>query len=140
MTGRRTYAVVLSAAAKRAIERDLPTPVAVTVVGFLYGPLSTDPCRAGKPLRFELQGYRSARRGRYRVIYSSTTTRSSSGSSASPTGPTSPGRVSSMHVAQSPSRADAGAAQRLLASYPRSVVTDAHRPVRASSRSLTPAL
>src|SRR3712207_7134594 len=41
---------------------------------------------------------------------------------------------------RSPSRADAGSAQRLLASYPRMVVTEAHLPVRASSRSLTPAL
>jgi hypothetical protein len=49
-------------------------------------------------------------------------------------------RLAGRSAAQRPSRADAGAAQRLLASYPRRVVTDAHRPVRASSRSLTPAL
>ena len=70
MTGTHTYTVVLSAAAKRAIERDLPEPVAVAVVHFLYGPLATDPYRVGKPLRFELEGYWSARRGQYRVIYS----------------------------------------------------------------------
>lgn len=70
MTAPSTYTVVLSAAAKRAIERDLPERVAVAVVDFLYGPLAADPYRVGRPLRFELEGYRSARRGQYRVIYS----------------------------------------------------------------------
>jgi mRNA interferase RelE/StbE len=64
------YTVVLSAAAKRAIERDLPEAVAVAVVDFVYGTLAADPYRVGKPLRFELEGYWSARRGQYRVIYS----------------------------------------------------------------------
>ena len=70
MTGPRRHTVVLSAAAKRAIERDLPEPVAVAVVDFLFGPLAADPYRVGKPLRFDLEGYWSARRGQYRVIYS----------------------------------------------------------------------
>ncbi len=70
MTGRPRHTVVLSAAAKRAIERDLPEPVAVAVVDFLFGPLAADPYRVGKPLRFDLEGYWSARRGQYRVIYS----------------------------------------------------------------------
>jgi mRNA-degrading endonuclease RelE of RelBE toxin-antitoxin system len=65
-----TYSVVLSAAAKRAIEQDLPEAVAIAVVGFLYGWLVAEPYRVGKPLRFELEGYWSARRGQYRVIYS----------------------------------------------------------------------
>ena len=70
MTGPRRHTVVLSAPAKRAIERDLPEPVAVAVVDFLYGPLAADPYRVGKPLRFDLEGFWSARRGQYRVIYS----------------------------------------------------------------------
>jgi mRNA interferase RelE/StbE len=70
VTGPRTYIVVLSAAAKRAIEADLPEAVAMAVVNFLYGALASDPHRVGKPLRFELAGYWSARRGQYRVIYS----------------------------------------------------------------------
>jgi mRNA interferase RelE/StbE len=65
-----TYTVVLSAAAKRAIERNLSEAVAVAVVDFLFGPLAADPHRVGKPLRFDLEGYWSARRGQYRVIYS----------------------------------------------------------------------
>jgi mRNA interferase RelE/StbE len=64
------YEVVLSPRAKRAIERDLPEAVAFAVVDFLYGPLAEDPYRVGKPLRLELEGYWSARRGQYRVIYS----------------------------------------------------------------------
>lgn len=54
----------------RAIERDIPEAVAVAVVGFLFGPLAADPHRVGNPLRFDLEGYWSARRGQYRVIYS----------------------------------------------------------------------
>jgi mRNA-degrading endonuclease RelE of RelBE toxin-antitoxin system len=64
------YTVILSPSAKRAIERDLPEAVAAAVVDFLYGALAEDPYRVGKPLRLELQGYWSARRGQYRVIYS----------------------------------------------------------------------
>jgi mRNA interferase RelE/StbE len=64
------YSVVLSRRAKRAVERDLPEAVTIAVVDFLYGPLAEDPYRVGKPLRLELEGYWSARRGQYRVIYS----------------------------------------------------------------------
>lgn len=64
------YTVLLSPGAKHAIERDLPEAVAAAVVDFLYGPLAEDPYRVGKPLRFQLEGYWSARRGQYRVIYS----------------------------------------------------------------------
>ena len=64
------YTVLLSSGAKRAIEHDLPESVAVAVVDFLYGPLAEDPYRVGTPLRFQLEGYWSARRGAYRVIYS----------------------------------------------------------------------
>ena len=65
-----TYTVVLSAAAKRAVEQELAEAFAVAVVEFLFGPLAADPHRVGKPLRFALAGYWSARRGRYRVVYS----------------------------------------------------------------------
>ena len=64
------FTVLLSPAAKRAIERDLPEAVSAAVVDFLYGPLAEDPHRVGKPLRLRLEGYWSARRGQYRVIYS----------------------------------------------------------------------
>jgi mRNA interferase RelE/StbE len=64
------YTILLSPGAIRAIERDLPEAVATAVVDFLYGPLAEEPYRVGKPLRFQLEGYWSARRGQYRVIYS----------------------------------------------------------------------
>jgi mRNA interferase RelE/StbE len=64
------YTVLLSPGAKRAIEHELAEAVAAAVVDFLFGPLAEDPYRVGKPLRFRLEGYWSARRGQYRVIYS----------------------------------------------------------------------
>jgi mRNA-degrading endonuclease RelE of RelBE toxin-antitoxin system len=47
----------------------LPESVAAAVVEFMTGALVTDPHRVGKPLLRELEGYRSARRGPYRVLY-----------------------------------------------------------------------
>jgi len=47
----------------------LPEGVAAAVWQFVSGPLLDNPYRVGKPLRFELEGYHSARRGHYRVIY-----------------------------------------------------------------------
>jgi mRNA interferase RelE/StbE len=38
-------------------------------VEFLYGSLAASPHRVGKPLKLELEGLYSARRGDYRVIY-----------------------------------------------------------------------
>ena len=64
-----TYALRLSPAARRALETTLPERVAAAVWGFVSGPLLDDPHRVGKPLRFELRGYHSARRGQYRVVY-----------------------------------------------------------------------
>ena len=57
---------------KRRAQRDLDSlsqAVASAVVEFVYGPLAENPYRVGKPLRFELEGLHSARRGNYRVIY-----------------------------------------------------------------------
>jgi mRNA-degrading endonuclease RelE of RelBE toxin-antitoxin system len=49
--------------------RGLPLAVAAAVTEFLTGPLLDNPHRVGKPLTRELDGYYSARRGAYRVIY-----------------------------------------------------------------------
>ena len=43
--------------------------VAAAIVEFMLGPLVDTPTTVGKPLQRELTGYRSARRGSYRVIY-----------------------------------------------------------------------
>jgi mRNA-degrading endonuclease RelE of RelBE toxin-antitoxin system len=53
--------------ARRQIDR-LPISVAAAVVETLDAVVS-NPRRLGKPLRFELEGYLSARRGPYRIIY-----------------------------------------------------------------------
>ncbi len=47
----------------------LPEKVAAAAIEFVYGPMSENPHRAGKPLRFELEGLHVGRRGDYRVIY-----------------------------------------------------------------------
>ncbi len=54
--------------AKRALVR-LPEKLAAAVVQFVYGALADNPRRVGKPLRFELEGLHSARRGEFRILY-----------------------------------------------------------------------
>jgi mRNA-degrading endonuclease RelE of RelBE toxin-antitoxin system len=53
--------------ARRQIER-LPSGAAAAVIETLTA-IASNPRRLGKPLRFELEGCLSARRGPYRVIY-----------------------------------------------------------------------
>jgi len=60
--------LVVAAPAERTLAR-LPASVAAAIVEFMLGPLLSDPVRVGKPLQRELEGYRSARRGAYRVVY-----------------------------------------------------------------------
>ena len=55
--------------AQRGLDH-LPAAAAVAVVKFLLGDLLREPRRVGKPLRAELSGTWSARRGPYRVVYS----------------------------------------------------------------------
>lgn len=62
------FDVAWSPSARRALT-SLPEKVATAVVEFVYGPLAETPERVGKPLRFDLEGLHSARRGSYRVIY-----------------------------------------------------------------------
>jgi len=47
---------------------DAPRVVAA-VVELVYGALAKEPYRVGKPLRDELVGMYSARRGEYRIVY-----------------------------------------------------------------------
>ena len=63
------YELVVTPPAIRAIQTGLPESVAAAVVEFLTGPLVENPERVGKPLRGDLAGIRSARRGTYRVLY-----------------------------------------------------------------------
>lgn len=61
--------LVLTPPAIRAIRGNLPEPVAVAVIEFVTGALIENPQRVGKPLRGDLAGIRSARRGTYRILY-----------------------------------------------------------------------
>ena len=62
------FDIAWTATSRRALSR-LPAKVGTAVVELCYGPLADNPARLGKPLRFELEGLHSARRGDYRVIY-----------------------------------------------------------------------
>ena len=47
----------------------LPEKVRDAALEFISGPISDNPNRLGKPLVGELEGFRSARRGDYRIIH-----------------------------------------------------------------------
>lgn len=63
------YELVVTPPAARAISDHLPEPVAAAVIEFLTTALVQEPLRVGKPLRRELSGIWSARRGTYRILY-----------------------------------------------------------------------
>lgn len=63
------FELVLTAPARRALTEVLPEAVAAAVIEFLTTALVREPRRVGKPLRGELEGIWSARRGTYRVLY-----------------------------------------------------------------------
>lgn len=63
------YELVVTAPAARAIRETLPESVAFAVIDFITGPLLEGPKRVGAPLRGELEGIWSARRGTYRILY-----------------------------------------------------------------------
>lgn len=62
------YQLVVAASAERSLQR-LPSSIAAAVVEFMVGPLTANPRRVGHPLQRELEGFWSARRGPYRIIY-----------------------------------------------------------------------
>ena len=61
------WEVLVAPPARRQIDR-LPISVAAAIIETLDA-ISSNPRRLGNPLRFELDGYLSARRGPYRIIY-----------------------------------------------------------------------
>jgi mRNA-degrading endonuclease RelE of RelBE toxin-antitoxin system len=63
------YELVLTPPARRALTDQLPESVAAAVIEFLTTSLVTAPRQRGKPLRNDLAGIWSARRGTYRVLY-----------------------------------------------------------------------
>jgi mRNA interferase RelE/StbE len=68
-TSPTAYELVLAPPARRAIADRLPESVATAVIEFITTALIADPHRVGKPLRDDLAGIWSARRGTYRVLY-----------------------------------------------------------------------
>ncbi len=66
MTDDAPWTVRLSPSAIRALDQ-LPHKVAAAIAEFITATLPSDPYRLSKPLRFELSGWRVARRGDYRV-------------------------------------------------------------------------
>lgn len=69
MTSHDDYELVVTPPARRALSHRLPEAVAGAVIDFLTTALVQQPGRVGKPLRGDLAGIWSARRGTYRVLY-----------------------------------------------------------------------
>ncbi len=63
-----TWDLQVAASAERSLVR-LPEGVAAAIVEFMVGLLCEEPERVGKSLQRELAGYRSSRRGAYRIVY-----------------------------------------------------------------------
>jgi mRNA interferase RelE/StbE len=62
------FEVRFTRAARRGLNT-LPPRVLSAIVEFTFGDLAREPRRVGKPLRDDLTGLFSARRGPYRVFY-----------------------------------------------------------------------
>lgn len=69
MTQPQPHELVLTPPARRALTDRLPEAVAIAVIDFLTTASITEPRRVGKPLRDDLAGIWSARRGTYRILY-----------------------------------------------------------------------
>ena len=62
------YEVKITSSGLRHLDR-LPSKVRDAALATVFGPITENPQRVGKPLVDELEGLRSARRGDYRIIY-----------------------------------------------------------------------
>jgi mRNA interferase RelE/StbE len=69
VSGAEDYELVLTPPARRALADELSEAAAGAVIEFLTTALVQTPQRVGKPLRGELTGVWSARRGTYRILY-----------------------------------------------------------------------
>ncbi len=63
------YTASLSGQARRNIHENLPLEVALAAMETIEGSIAVNPYRAGKPLDEPFDGYYSARRGTYRIVY-----------------------------------------------------------------------
>lgn len=57
-----------AANARRNLER-IPPRIVPAIIEFVFGDLAQTPKKVGKPLKQQLEGSYSARRGTYRIIY-----------------------------------------------------------------------
>ncbi len=64
-----SWDVQLAPSAIRTLDR-LPPRITSAIVEFVTATLPANPVRMSKPLRGELEAFRSARRGDYRVLFS----------------------------------------------------------------------
>jgi mRNA interferase RelE/StbE len=63
------YTVIFSRQARRNLHENLPVDVAAAAMETIDGPIAAHPQPVGKPLDEPFDGYLSARRGTYRIIY-----------------------------------------------------------------------
>src|SRR5262245_20316412 len=63
------YTVRLSRRARQNLSENLPVEVAIAATETIQYAIATNPARVGKPLDEPCDGYYSARRGTYRIIY-----------------------------------------------------------------------
>ena len=63
------YMVLLSRQARRNPSENLPLDVAIAATETIQHAIAVNPARVGKPLDEPFDGYYSARRGTYRIIY-----------------------------------------------------------------------
>jgi mRNA interferase RelE/StbE len=63
------YTVQLSRQARRNLQEHLPLEVAIAAMETMQSAIAVNPHRVGKPLDEPFDGYYSARRGTYRIIY-----------------------------------------------------------------------
>ncbi len=61
------YRIEVASPARRDLSK-LPERIVHAVIEFICGPLADNPRRLSKPLRDELAGLHSARRGDYRIL------------------------------------------------------------------------
>ena len=62
------YEVEITPTGLRHLDR-LPDKVRQAALETIFGPMADNPKRLGKPLVWDLEGLRSARRGDYRIVY-----------------------------------------------------------------------
>jgi mRNA interferase RelE/StbE len=63
------YAVIFSRQGRRNLHENLPLDVAAAAMATIDGVITANPHRGGKPFDEPFDGYYSARRGTYRIIY-----------------------------------------------------------------------